>query len=286
MVSRRLLPSREIWMAAVLVVGLVAGWLSTGALGVAPKQDCPLQSGPPEIGPFSYAGQSGNQFEYDAQAGTDSTLWYYQVAIKNTGKQPLTVDWPKPSYFRRGIPPDAVAPGQCLPDGNSPNQDVDRIMYGPNAQFSGPTARFYRPAPSSESRQTNLSIAYDSHLNGGRIVSVRVSLISTVKEPNGTITYGFSNKGSPVRVKWRSIEGPVFIDAAFKQLDPATFTKEKGILLMYDKALEVKVLKAGVKAKRVLQVLEISTPDGILVYRDLATAFTFDMIDSYRWKKP
>jgi hypothetical protein len=158
-------------------------------------------------------------------------------------------------------------------------------MYGPNTQFLGPTARFYRPAPSSESHQTNFSIAYDSHLDSGRIVSVRVSLVSSVKNPKKLIAYGLSNYGSPVRLRWRSIEGPIFYEAARRQLDPGIFIEDRGFLLMQDKALEVNVLWGSAKAKRVLQTLEISTLEGVLIYRDLAPAFTFDKIPSYDWAK-
>src|SRR2546426_7784415 len=111
-VDRKVIP--RILAVSILFSSLFFDPLSMINVGMATqKQDCSIQGDPPRIGPLSYTGQDGNQFEYEADAGDGGGLWFYQVAIKNTGKQPLTVEWPKPSYFRRGIPPNVIASGQC-----------------------------------------------------------------------------------------------------------------------------------------------------------------------------
>jgi hypothetical protein len=283
--DRKWLPTTVLTTLAAVAVALLASFLLMGELAVS-SQDCPMESGRQKIGPLPYMGEDGNQFEYEADASSDGKFWYYQVAIKNTGKEPLTVDWPKPSYFRRGIRPQTVAPGQCLADGNSPNQDVDTIRYGPNTQFTGPKALFYRPAPSTEARQTGVSISFDAHLDRAQVVAVRISLVSLLKSANRTIGYTLNNKGSSVRIRWKAIEGPIFYDAARVQLGVDVLSlREKGILVPQDKVSVVDVSAIGALAKRILQVLDILTPDGVLIYRDLAPAFTFDKISPYGWVK-
>jgi len=94
-----------------------------------------------------------------------------------------------------------------------------------------------------------------------------------------------NNKGSPVRIRWKAVEGPLFYEAAKNQLAADILSRKKGILVTQDQASFVNVFAKGGKAKRILQALEILTPDGILIYRDLASALTFDKISPYSWEK-
>lgn len=258
-------------------------WASPPIASSAPEARdsvCPVAGDPPSLGPLYYQGQSGNTFEYQSDAGRDSRFWYYQVKIRNKGAQPLTVEWSKPGYFRRGIPPNTDAAGQCLQDGNSPNEDIDRILYGPNSQFPGPTARFYKPSPSAQNVALPIDIAFDSVLGDTRKVSIRVALASTLMSQT-SVSYKFRNAGSPVRIKWKAIQGPEFDKAAIRQLSAAKYSNERGLALASRETTEVSVAAAGIPPRRVLHLIEIWTVDGILIYRDLAPAFTLDDILSY-----
>lgn len=273
----------------LLFLGLCAVLLSLVALSTyAPagpveselSADCPLDGPPPKIGPLPYSGHDGNQFEYEADAGDHDRIYYYRVGVKNTGQRPLTVDWKKPAFFRRGIRPGVFASGQCLPDGNSPNQDIDTIDYGPNTQFSGPRARFYRPSPSSSSRIKRVTVAYDAVLGSGRVIPVRLALTSSTEAPK-QVRYSFSNEGAAVRVRWRAIEGPLMFNAATAQLEPNEWNAQAGFKLTPKKALQLYVSGGNAEIRTVVHILEVFTNDGILIYRDLAPALTFDKIPSY-----
>ncbi len=283
--NERWLPISKVAAALGVLLALVSSMVPTGTLRGA-SQGCQAGVERMKIGPLSYDGQDGNEFDYVSVARNDGKFWYYGVAIKNTGKQLLTVDWPKPKYFRRGIAPQDTGYGQCLTDGNPPNQDVGTILYGPNTQFTGPMARFYRPAPSTDAQQAGVLISFDSHLDPTQVVAVRVALDSRYKIGSSTIGYTLENKGSSVRIRWKAIEGPHFYRAANAQLGTDISTVMiTGLLVQRQKTSRVEVFAEGIKAKRILQVLEILTPDGVLIYRDLAPAFTFDEIASYNWAK-
>jgi hypothetical protein len=235
-------------------------------IGAPAQVKCDVK-GPP-YGPTPYIGTKGYEFNYWSHTGTVNGENFYQPGIKNVGQIPITIDWPDAGYFRRGIPSGKEEPGACDSDRNPLNTSAGLIKYGPNANFNGPTAKFFtRPnlQASSAAGPITFAIQWESILESGEKYMASVDVGSTMAGA-ASVRYSFVSKGRPIAIEWTGVLTQSALSVVRQQ--NASLVNGRRLVLGTSEPVQFTAVGDGLKVVTITAPLSISTPEGLLLYRD------------------
>jgi hypothetical protein len=186
----------------------------------------------------------------------------------------LSFDWLNANFFRRGVSPGVEALSECREDRNPLNTNLGIIKYGPLTQIDGPNARFYQAQSTATGAATGsvtFPLIWKAILDSGEPYSVNFKVQATFTQDQ--IEYVFSNVEAPVEVQWPQVLTPPVLSAAQRLNQPV---RDGRIVLAGPQPVRFSFGGVGIRRQRA--PLSVYIPNGPLLYRDVFTGLTFEVV--------